>query len=125
MFLFCSFVKTIIIVSRVSRWPRLEKSEYCQGQNRDPSMRLPFTLPVLFLTLNGVALAHANVSDPTVKAWMDNMKAISAQTKILGNMAKRQTPFDAARANTALTQLAKYSTEVPALFKSEASDPVS
>lgn len=77
------------------------------------------------LALTGVALAHSGTKDPTVKAWMTNMKSISAETKVLGQMARGQTAFDADAANVALARIAEHAREIPALFETPADDPTS
>ncbi len=70
-------------------------------------------------------LSHEGVKDPTVKARMDAMMAIGANTKVLGNMAKGKTPFDAAAADKAAKAIAVTSAKVPTLFEIQASDPKS
>lgn len=79
----------------------------------------------LTMALTGMALAHAGTKDPTVKAWMANMKSISAETKVLGQMARRQTAFDAGAANVALARIAEHARDIPALFETPADDPSS
>ncbi len=80
---------------------------------------------VMLVAIGTAALAHSGVKDKNVKARMDVMKAIGAQTKVLGSMAKGKTAFDAAAANAAVDQIAKHSAQVPALFETQASDPKS
>ena len=86
--------------------------------------RAPITL-ALTLALSGMALAHADTKDPTVRAWMANMKAIAAETKRIGQMVRGQTAFDADASNAALAKIAAHSAEIPTLFKIPAVDPTS
>lgn len=79
----------------------------------------------LLVALGTAALAHSGVKDKDVMARMEVMKAIGAQTKVIGTMAKGQAAFDAAAANAALRQIAAHSAQIPALFESQASDPKS
>lgn len=88
-------------------------------------MTRALTTFALILALTGAALAHSGTKDPTVKAWMANMKAIAEDTKLIGGMVKGQTAFDAAAANAALDRIAGSSAEIPALFRVRASDPTS
>lgn len=77
------------------------------------------------LALTGMALAHANTKDPTVKAWMANMKAIADETKTIGQMVRNQAAFDADAANASLSRIAGYSADIPVLFSEKADDPTS
>ncbi len=71
------------------------------------------------------ALAHANVSNPAVKARMDLMSQIGANTKVLGDMAKGATAFDAARAQAAAAAIATHAANTPAAFQAQEDDPES
>ena len=88
-------------------------------------MRRALILFLSFPALTSMALAHADTKDPTVKAWMHNMKEISADTKTIGAMAKNQTAFNAEAANAALDRIADRAVKVPALFSEKADDPTS
>ena len=75
----------------------------------------------------GMALAHAGVENPAVKARMDAMSDIGAGTKVLGNMARGRVAFDAAEAEAeaALARIATRAAETPALFEAQEDDPKS
>ena len=88
-------------------------------------MRRTFTSLAVFLALAGMVHAHAATKDPTVKAWMANMKDIGAETKTLGLMARGQTSFDADAAAIALTRIEAMSRRIPSLFETPADDPTS
>jgi cytochrome c556 len=67
--------------------------------------RLTPALIATFIMATAV-LAHTGVKDPKVKARMDGMKLLGAQTKILDQMAKGVMPFDPERALTAIEKKA-------------------
>lgn len=71
------------------------------------------------------ALAHQGVKDPQVMARMEAMSAVGDATKIIGQMAKGEVPFDAAKLHAAAAEIAARAAEVPALFESPADDPKS
>lgn len=71
------------------------------------------------------AAAFAQATNPAVVARQDAMKVIGAQLKVLGDMAKGSTEFDAEAANAALALMAETAAEVPALFEAEETDPES
>ena len=73
----------------------------------------------------GAALAHENVKNPVVKERMMAMKTVGANTKVLGQMAKGEVAFDAARAAEATATLVATAGQVPALFEAPETDPVS
>lgn len=83
------------------------------------------TTTVMLVALGTAAFAHSGVKDKDVMARMELMKAIGAQTKVIGTMAKGQASFDAAAANAAIGQIAAHSAKIPALFESQATDPKS
>lgn len=82
------------------------------------------TFTVVF-ALASMAWAHSGVKNAAVKARMDAMSAIGAQTKIIGEMAKGNTVFDADRARAAALEIARHAAETPALFEEAADDPKS
>ncbi len=82
------------------------------------------TILVGTLILAGAAFAKEGVQDPTVKARMDLMGVIAANTKVLGEMAGGKTTFTAEAAATAKANLAA-AAEVPAKFEPQATDPLS
>lgn len=71
------------------------------------------------------SFAHSDVSNPAVAARMQAMSDISAQMKVLGNMAKGEVDFDAAAAQAAVDTVAARAAEVPALFEAPETDPES
>lgn len=58
-------------------------------------------------------------------ARMKLMKEISSATKVIGNMAKGATVFDADKARAAADALARHATEIAAAFEAPADDPKS
>ncbi|MEP1352870.1 MAG: cytochrome c [Tateyamaria sp.] len=71
------------------------------------------------------ALAHQGVQNPAVKARMDEMSAIAANMKTLGQMAKGATEFDAVVARSAAAAIAKHASATPGLFGANETDPMS
>lgn len=86
-------------------------------------------LRTIIITVSLVAAtalwAHSGVKDPQVKARMDGMDVLAEQTKILGQMAKGATEFDAAKVQSALAVMADEADQVQALFEPKADDPKS
>jgi cytochrome c556 len=83
------------------------------------------TLLIGTVIIAGAAFAKEGVQDPTVKARMDLMAGIAANTKTLGQMASGATPFNAEEAAAAKAALAAAAAKVPASFEPPATDPVS
>ncbi len=71
------------------------------------------------------AVMAAEATDPTVKAWQEQMDAGAGAAKALGDMAGGKAPFDATAASAAKDALVKEAAAIPALFKTQASDPKS
>ena len=88
-------------------------------------MTLTRLLILIFITISSVALAHSGVKDKNVKERMMVMKEMANTTKIIGQMLKKKTPFDANEAKLALERLSSLSLETPKVFKINASDPKS
>ena len=86
--------------------------------------RLTPALLAALLTATAV-LAHTGVKDTQVKARMDGMKLLGAQTKILDQIAKGATPFNAAKALTAIEEMQTEAKRTRALFEPKADDPKS
>ncbi|AAV95939.1 cytochrome c [Ruegeria pomeroyi] len=84
----------------------------------------PLPLVVALLSASA-ALAHSGVSNPAVKARMHTMMQIADNTKVLGDMAKGKTAFDAEAARAAAAAIAAHSASVTALFSAEEQDPKS
>lgn len=72
-----------------------------------------------------LVLAHTGVQNPAVLARMDSMKAMGEATKVLGEMAKGVTGFDAAAARAAMGRLAAEAARTEALFEAPEQDPKS
>ena len=70
------------------------------------------------------AVAHANVSDPQVRARMDLMQQIKDATGVLGNIAKQPATYDQAAAEQARADLIAASAKVATAFEDPATDPV-
>ena len=75
--------------------------------------------------LGTAALAHSGVKNTDVMNRMIGMTELSKQMKLIGDMAKEQTPFDAAAANAALDLMTEEASYIPSLFEIEALDPKS
>ena len=82
-------------------------------------------LILIFLAISSVAFAHSGVKDENVKKRMMVMKAMADNTKIIGQMLKGKTSFDANEAKLALERLSFLSLETPKVFMINASDPKS
>ncbi len=72
-----------------------------------------------------LAMAAEDAKNPLVKARIDTMRTIGANTKILGDMASGKTPYDAAAAEQAGGMLAGTVVTIADVFQPEESDPVS
>lgn len=88
-------------------------------------MKAKFILPIVLTVAASAALGHGGVSNPYVLARMDAMKAIGDATKVLGEMAKGATPFDADAARAAAATIATHAAETPSLFEAREDDPMS
>ncbi len=88
-------------------------------------MTLTRLLILIFITISSVALAHSGVRDKNVKERMMVMKEMANTTKIIGQMLKGKTAFDANGAKLALERLSSLSLKTPKVFTINASDPKS
>ena len=88
-------------------------------------MTLSRLLILIFITISSVALAHSGVKDKNVKERMVVMKEMANTTKIIGQMLKGKTSFDAREAKLALERLSSLSLKTPKVFTINASDPKS
>ena len=79
----------------------------------------------IFITASSVVFAHSGVKDKNVKERMMLMKEMANNTKIIGQMLKGKTSFDANEAKLALERLSSLSLETPEVFKINATDPKS
>lgn len=88
-------------------------------------MILHRALGVFLIGVAGVAWAHEGVRNPAVKARMDGMVRIGDSTKVIGQMARGQTPFDRAAAEAAIAVIAEEGRRTPVLFAAFEDDPKS
>ena len=88
-------------------------------------MKVNKLLILIFITISSVAFAHSGVKDKNVKERMMVMKEMANNTKIIGQMLKGKTSFDANEAKLALERLSSLSLETPKVFKINATDPKS
>lgn len=70
-------------------------------------------------------MAHQGVTNPGVMARMEGMSDLGAATKVLGQMAKGQTAFDAAKAQAAREVIRAEAARVVELFEAPEQDPKS
>ena len=80
---------------------------------------------VIATTASSVAFAHSGVKDQNVKERMLLMKAMAENTKLIGQMLKKQTPFELNEVKRALEQLSSLSLQTPTVFEINATDPKS
>ncbi len=71
------------------------------------------------------AVQAADPTEPHVVERTKSMKTIGQNTKLLGDMAKGSTDFDAAAAQAAATAIAAEAAQIATLFETEADDPAS
>ena len=88
-------------------------------------MKVPKSLILIFVTISSIAFAHSGVKDKNVKERMMVMKEMAKNTKVIGQMVKGKTEFDANKAKLALERLSSLSLETPEVFKVNATDPKS
>ena len=83
---------------------------------------------VAFVVATGfatAAIAHEGVKNPAVMARMEGMSTIAESMKVIGDMAKGSTRFDAEAVRWALTTIAEQAVETRALFEPKELDPKS
>lgn len=88
-------------------------------------MKVIKLLTLIFLVISSVAFAHSGVKNQNVKERMMVMKAMAKNTKVIGQMLKRKTQFDANEAKSALERLSSLSLKTPKVFTVNATDPKS
>jgi len=69
--------------------------------------------------------AHSGVQNEAVLERMDAMKTTGDALKVIGNMAKGTTTFDAAAARMAAEEIAREADRTPDLFEARETDPKS
>lgn len=80
---------------------------------------------VLALVAGGAMIAHAEATNPAVKARQDAMSTIGDSMKVLGGMAQGKMAFDAEKAGAAVAAISSEATLVPQLFEVQETDPES
>ena len=80
---------------------------------------------VITIIGSSIAFAHSGVKDKNVKERMMLMKAMADNTKLVGQMLKKQTPFELNEVKQALEQLSSLSLQTPTVFEVNATDPKS
>ena len=80
---------------------------------------------VIATTASSIAFAHSGVKDQNVKERMLLMKAMAENTKLIGQMLKKQIPFEANEVKLALEKLSSLSLQTPTVFEINATDPKS
>ena len=84
-----------------------------------------FFVFTLFILSASILWAHSGVKDPNVMKRMKLMSSMAENSKILGQMMKKQIPFDAKVAMSALREIGVLSEATPEAFRVNASDPKS
>ena len=84
-----------------------------------------FALVLAALTLSGTAIAHAEVTEPTVKERVELMGTIRNSFGTIAGMAQGKMAFDAAAAAEAKDALVAAAAMIPEKFETEATDPES
>lgn len=82
-------------------------------------------IAVALIAFGTAALSHSGVTNKDVMARMMVMSTISEQMKVIGAMAKGETQFDPAVAQSALIEIAAQSAQIPSMFETRADDPKS
>ena len=80
---------------------------------------------VIAITASSIAFAHSGVKDKNVKERMMLMKDMANNTKFIGQMLKKNIPFEANEVKVALERLSSLSLQTPKVFSVNATDPKS
>ncbi|MEO8241848.1 MAG: cytochrome c [bacterium] len=83
------------------------------------------TLILGLVMVGGIALAQSKATDPDVKARQTIMDHNGGAMKVLVDMIKGATPFDAAAADAAKATLVEDAAAIPAAWTVNATDPES
>jgi cytochrome c556 len=83
------------------------------------------TLIAGLIMAGGIAFAESKATDPDVHARQNLMDANGGAAGVLGGMASGKTAFDATAAAAAKAKLIADAADIPAKFKTNASDPES
>lgn len=88
-------------------------------------MKRRYTAGVLISIVATAALAHDGVMNPAVMARMEGMSTIAKSMKVLGDMLKGKSDFDADVAKKAIDVIAIQAASTPMLFEANETDPKS
>ena len=80
-------------------------------------MKNVFFVFTLLILSASILWAHSGVKDPNVMKRMKLMSSMAENSKILGQMMKKQIPFDAKVAMSALKEIGVLSEATPEAFK--------
>lgn len=83
------------------------------------------SIALTLIAAGTAAFAHSGVKDPDVMNRMMGMSELAKKMKIIGNMARGETSFDAGAANAALAAISEEASDIPSLFEVRATDPKS
>ncbi|WP_407943312.1 c-type cytochrome [Mangrovicoccus ximenensis] len=103
---------------------RLLRSRHCSAQVEKIDMIRSLVAGAALIAV-AAAVQAAEPSEPHVVERTKAMKTIGQNTKLLGEMAKGNTAFDAAAAQQAAAAIAAEAAKIPTLFETEADDPAS
>jgi len=87
--------------------------------NRKQAMKKSVFALIALGIVGSVAVANADAHADAVAMRQALMKSVGGQTKILGDMAKGVTPFDAIAATAAAETLAAAAKEIPVKFETK------
>lgn len=88
-------------------------------------MRTPVPLLITIMFSATAALAHSDVKNHHVQAWMGCMMALAESTEALSRMAQGQTPFSQKNADHAVAAIRHHAATIPDMFRTRADDPKS
>ena len=88
-------------------------------------MKLFKMFTLVLITASSIVFAHSGVKDKNVKERMMLMKAMADNTKLIGQMLKKQIPFEANEVKLALEKLSSLYLQTPTVIEVHATDPKS